>query len=302
MSWCGYLLGRELYGRRCGLLAALLAPDAVPRHREPTGPPGRPTGVLRDDDVWALARYANVGRARWLYFAASFLGLSVLSKESSIILAGSVYAFFALARTSARVALAAPASDRSSSWSASDLGLPTALLAGATRTGGTSSPASCSVAPTTVMFYPPVVPTAIGVGVVTAAAVAFLLSWRAFQLARDAASGRGSSSRSASSSCSPSRATSTCCRSPRPSPCSRRASCALLRSAPTVRTGSGRARRLATGRHDAGRCRVAVARRARLVSRSGRRRRHLPGRNSGGVPGGREPGTWIRGHVPVGAR
>lgn len=95
--WVVFLTGRVLYGVRAGVLAALLI-ALMPYHVVVT------RQILLDGPMvlWAtvslclLARYAVTRRMIWLYAAAGALGLTVLSKEGSIILLGSVYAFMAL--------------------------------------------------------------------------------------------------------------------------------------------------------------------------------------------------------------
>ena len=47
--------------------------------------------------LYLLARFALTARPTWLYAAAAAMGLTVLCKETSILLLGAVYAFFALA-------------------------------------------------------------------------------------------------------------------------------------------------------------------------------------------------------------
>ncbi len=92
-----YQLGSQLYGRRAGLFAGLfmaLMPYHVIVSRQ----------VLLDGPMvffstltlYLLARYALSGRAAWLYGAGAAMGLTFLSKETSILLLGAMYAFFAL--------------------------------------------------------------------------------------------------------------------------------------------------------------------------------------------------------------
>ncbi len=92
-----YLLGSELYSRNVGLLAGgILA--VMPYHVIVT------RQVLLDGPMvffatitllW-VAKFAKTGKVRWMVAAGGAMGLTMLAKESSIVLAGSVYAFLAL--------------------------------------------------------------------------------------------------------------------------------------------------------------------------------------------------------------
>ena len=92
-----YLLGSFLYNRRVGFLAALLL-AVMPYHVVVT------RQVLLDGPMvffatlalYLLARYAATERPVWLYSAASMLGLTFLANERSIVLLGGAYAFFAV--------------------------------------------------------------------------------------------------------------------------------------------------------------------------------------------------------------
>jgi hypothetical protein len=93
-----YLLGRRLYGRSAGLLAALLL-AVMPYHVLVS------RQVLLDGlmtfcataVLYCVVRYAGSGALHWLLAAGAMMGLTVLSKETSLVLLGGVYAFFALA-------------------------------------------------------------------------------------------------------------------------------------------------------------------------------------------------------------
>ena len=89
-----YLLGRELYSRRVGLIAAALLavlPYQVAVSRQ----------ILLDGPMmtlWLLtmlllARYAATGRSRWLYATAFAAGLTFLAKETGVIVVVSAVAF-----------------------------------------------------------------------------------------------------------------------------------------------------------------------------------------------------------------
>ncbi len=94
-----YELGRFLYGRPAGLLAALFI-ALMPYHTVVS------RQVLLDGPMvffstltlYLLARFAMTQRPAWLYVTGIGMGLTFLSKETGIILIGSIYAFLALAR------------------------------------------------------------------------------------------------------------------------------------------------------------------------------------------------------------
>jgi hypothetical protein len=90
-------LGRLLYGVRVGLIAAsvlALMPYHVIVSRQVLldGPQAFFTTVT----LCALIRFARSGRTVWLCCTGAAMGLSVLAKEPSVIFCGAVYAFFAL--------------------------------------------------------------------------------------------------------------------------------------------------------------------------------------------------------------
>ena len=95
--WLVYELGRTLYGRRTGLLAALVM-ALMPYHVVVTRQVllDGPMAFLCVLTLLLLARFVISGRREWLYAAAAAMGLTVLTKETSILLVGAVYAFFAL--------------------------------------------------------------------------------------------------------------------------------------------------------------------------------------------------------------
>ncbi len=93
-----YQLGKTLYGRIPGALAALfiaLMPYHIIVSRQ----------VLLDGPMmffatltlYMLAQFGKTERGEWLYAAGSVMGLSFLAKETSIILVGAIYTFLALA-------------------------------------------------------------------------------------------------------------------------------------------------------------------------------------------------------------
>jgi hypothetical protein len=94
-----FLLGCRLYGRRAGLLAALLL-AVMPYHVIVS------RQVLLDGlmtlcataALYCVARYCGGCGPRWLLAAAGLMGASILTKETSVVLLGALYAFFALSR------------------------------------------------------------------------------------------------------------------------------------------------------------------------------------------------------------
>jgi 4-amino-4-deoxy-L-arabinose transferase-like glycosyltransferase len=92
-----YLLGRQLYGRSAGLIAALLLavmPYDVIVSRQ----------VLLDGlmtlcattVLYCVVRYAETARLSWLLAAGGMMGVTIEAKETSVVLLGGLYAFFAL--------------------------------------------------------------------------------------------------------------------------------------------------------------------------------------------------------------
>jgi hypothetical protein len=92
-----YLLGRELYSQRVGLLAAgLLA--LMPYHVVVTRQVllDGPMVFFASLTLFCLARWGRTQRVAWFVAAGGSLGLTMLAKESSIVLIAGVYAFLAL--------------------------------------------------------------------------------------------------------------------------------------------------------------------------------------------------------------
>jgi dolichyl-phosphate-mannose-protein mannosyltransferase len=90
-------IGRQLYGRRAGLIAALIL-GLMPYHVIVTRQVllDGPMTLFATLALYLMVRYAMTERRLWLYAAGGALGLTVLSKETGIVLVGSIYAFFAL--------------------------------------------------------------------------------------------------------------------------------------------------------------------------------------------------------------
>jgi len=92
-----YRLGNLLYGPTCGIIAAFFV-ALMPYHVVVTrqvlldGPMVLSTTLA----LFTMARFAATRRATWLYAAGASMGLSFLAKETSIVMLGSIYAFLAL--------------------------------------------------------------------------------------------------------------------------------------------------------------------------------------------------------------
>jgi hypothetical protein len=92
-----YSTGRLLYGRRVGLFAALfmaVMPYGVVVSRQVLL--DGPEAFFATLALYVTARYAISQRPVWLYAAGAAVGLTFLSKEVGILFVGSVYAFLAL--------------------------------------------------------------------------------------------------------------------------------------------------------------------------------------------------------------
>jgi hypothetical protein len=92
-----YLLGKLLYGRRAGLVAALFM-ALMPYHVVVTRQIllDGPMVMFATLSLYLVARYAVTQRPAWLYAAGAAMGLTAMSKETSLVLLGSIYAFLAL--------------------------------------------------------------------------------------------------------------------------------------------------------------------------------------------------------------
>jgi hypothetical protein len=92
-----WALARRLYGPRVAVLAALflaLMPYHVVVSRQVLL--DGPTVFFSTLSLYLVARFAAEQRAAWLYAASVTLGVACLTKETSILLLGGVYAFLAL--------------------------------------------------------------------------------------------------------------------------------------------------------------------------------------------------------------
>lgn len=179
-----YLLGRRLYGHYVGLVAALLL-AVMPYHVVVT------RQVLLDGlmtlaamvVLYCIVRYAETTSQHWLVAAGAIMGITVMAKETSLVLLGGLYAFFALTpavRIRLRHLLLAVAA-----MGGVVAAIPI-VLAGANRTstGGNYLLWQIFRRPNhEIHFYFTVVPWAVGIGVIVAAAVGLVLlrrfnTWR----------------------------------------------------------------------------------------------------------------------------
>jgi hypothetical protein len=92
-----YLLGRDLFGRRTGLLAALFI-ALMPYHVVVTRQVllDGPMAFCATLALFCVARFASTEKPAWLYASGAAMGLTFLCKETGIILIGAIYAFLAL--------------------------------------------------------------------------------------------------------------------------------------------------------------------------------------------------------------
>jgi hypothetical protein len=92
-----YMTGRLLYGRRAGILAALviaLMPYDVLVSRQVLL--DGPATFFATASLYFVARYATTLQRPWLYAAGGAMGLTILAKETSILAIGALFVFFAL--------------------------------------------------------------------------------------------------------------------------------------------------------------------------------------------------------------
>src|SRR5512140_1274885 len=174
-----YALGKLLYGRLPGALAALfiaLMPYVVVVSRQVLL--DGPMTFFATLTLYALARFGITQRARWLYAAGIAMGLTVISKETSIILLGSIYAFLALSqelRVRLRDLIIAPIL-----MVIVIAPFPISLmLAGGSGTGRNYLVWQLFRRPNhDALFYFQTVPVAIGILVIAAALLGVVLLWR----------------------------------------------------------------------------------------------------------------------------
>ena len=165
-----YFIGRLLYDRRVGFVAALIGsvmPYLVIVNRQILL--DGPMTFFATLSLYLMARFALTQRPAWLYAAASVLGLTFLAKETSILLLSGVYGFLALTRTiTVRLRHVAIAT---AIYFAIILVYPvTVMLSGASSTGRNFLVWQLLRRPNhSWLFYPSVVPVALGIPVVIAA-------------------------------------------------------------------------------------------------------------------------------------
>jgi 4-amino-4-deoxy-L-arabinose transferase-like glycosyltransferase len=92
-----YRLGTLLYSRRAGMVAALIM-GLMPYHVVVTRQVllDGPMVLCATLSLYLMARFAVAQRPIWFYAAGAAMGLTFLAKETSIVLLGSIYAFLAL--------------------------------------------------------------------------------------------------------------------------------------------------------------------------------------------------------------
>jgi 4-amino-4-deoxy-L-arabinose transferase-like glycosyltransferase len=95
-----YLAGRDLYGARAGSYAALFV-ALMPYHVVVTRQVllDGPMTLFSTLALFALGRYALTARAPWLYLAGTGFGLTFLAKTNGIVMVGALYMFLALSAT-----------------------------------------------------------------------------------------------------------------------------------------------------------------------------------------------------------
>lgn len=167
-----YLLGRRLYGHYAGLVAALFL-AVMPYHVVVT------RQVLLDGlmtlaamvVLYCIVRYVETASLYWMLAAGAAMGITVMAKETSLVLLGGLYAFFALTPT-VRIRL------RHVLLAVGAMGCVVAAIpivlasANRTSTGGHYILWQILRRPNHEMhFYFTVVPWAVGIGVVIAAAI-----------------------------------------------------------------------------------------------------------------------------------
>jgi len=179
-----FRLGRLLYGSAAGLAAALFM-AVMPYHVVVTRQVllDGPMTLCATATLYLVARFAATARREWLYAAGAMMGLTVLCKETSILLVGAAYVFFALApevRLPLRGAVIAGAI-----LAAVAAQFPLVVrLAGASRSGGHYLAWQLFRRPNHGWgFYPSVVPRDIGPLLIAGAVVGLWLlraerSWR----------------------------------------------------------------------------------------------------------------------------
>ena len=174
-----YQIGKTLYGRMPGALAALfmaLMPYHVVVSRQVLldGPMTFFTALT----LFMLARFGKTQRAIWLFAAGGSMGLAVITKETSIVMLGGVFTFLALApevRTRLRDLVVATVV-----MVLTIAPFPlTLMLAGGSSTGRNYLVWQLFRRPNhDLSFYLTVVPPSIGILVMAAALLGIVFLWR----------------------------------------------------------------------------------------------------------------------------
>ncbi len=174
-----YLIGKMLYGRLAGGVSAMVL-ALMPYHVVVT------RQILLDGPMvffatltlYMLARYGKTHRATWLYATGVTMGLTFLSKETSIILMGAIYIFLALS-PEVRVRI----------WHLIIATILVALviapfpltlaLAGGSSTGKNYLTWQLFRRPNHPwLFYPQTIPPALGIATVILVVVGLIVLWR----------------------------------------------------------------------------------------------------------------------------
>ncbi len=178
-----FLVGRELYGSKTGVLGALIL-AIMPYHVIVTRQLllDGPAVLCITFAFWMFARYVRTERFEWLAASAATLGLAVLTKETAIVLAGAIIIFLLVSsqvrRPGRAVALTVGV------LVAVSLVFPLAIkLAGRSSTGQNYLTWQLSrTSNHAETFYLTAIPAAIGFAVIAVAALALLFrvnrTWR----------------------------------------------------------------------------------------------------------------------------
>lgn len=92
-----FLCGRQLYGQRVGVVAALfmaIMPYSVVVSRQILL--DGPMALCASLTLYCLIRFGSSRNVGWFYAAGAAMGLTMLAKETAIILVGAIYVFLAL--------------------------------------------------------------------------------------------------------------------------------------------------------------------------------------------------------------
>jgi dolichol-phosphate mannosyltransferase len=167
----GYALGARVYGRRAGAITALLLavmPYLVVVNRQALL--DGPMAFFSVLGLWFLARFAAESRRWLLYAAGASLGLAFISKETAIVLLPAAYAFLAVT-PSVRVRLKEIAVFFCC-FATVALPYPVSLLVAGGSSSGKHFLTWQLFRPANHVwtFYPAVVPPAIGIPVIVAGA------------------------------------------------------------------------------------------------------------------------------------